>query len=126
MTHANNPKNAPCGTSRRRVLKTLGLGAGALALGGTGGFIAYKRSLRLPAADAGRLRSTRFVVAGGSIGGLTDAASLLRRLPDAKVTVIEPRAIHHYQPGYTLVGAGVYDKSDVLYQQEDMMIPGWV
>ncbi len=74
------------------------------------------------------MRKLRFVVAGGSIGGLTVAARLLRGVPDADVTIIEPRSIHHYQPGYTLVGAGVYRKEDVLFDQASLLSQGmrWV
>ncbi|TVP75306.1 MAG: hypothetical protein EA352_08560 [Gemmatimonadales bacterium] len=67
-------------------------------------------------------------MAGGSVGGLTVAARLLRAVPDARVTVIEPRGEHHYQPGYTLVGAGIYSPEEVLWDQGELMRPGmrWI
>lgn len=127
-TMKNNPSTHPKKITRRRALKWIGLGGGAIALAGAGGFYSYQRSLRLPPKEADRIRRAHFVVAGGSVGGLTVAARLLRAVPDASVTVIEPRSVHHYQPGYTLVGAGVYQRSDVLFDQSDLMMPGmrWV
>ncbi|WP_342462644.1 NAD(P)/FAD-dependent oxidoreductase [Methylobacterium sp. 092160098-2] len=51
------------------------------------------------------------VIVGGGAGGLATAASLLRRRPDLNVTVIEPRDTHYYQPGWTLVGGGIFDQA---------------
>lgn len=114
--------------TRRKVLKILGAGAGVVVVGGAAGGYGYRRSLRVSGAEARRLRQARFVVAGGSIGGLTVAARLLRGVPGADVTIIEPRTTHHYQPGYTLVGAGVYKREDVLFDQESLHQPGmrWI
>lgn len=121
----------PSGTgtmSRRKALKYIGAGTGAVLIGGTTGYLGYNWHLQLPASEAARLKGVRFVVVGGSIGGLTVAARLLRAVPDADITVIEPRAEHHYQPGYTLVGAGVYTPKDVKYSQQSLFLPGvkWV
>jgi len=114
--------------NRRKALKYIGTGAGVLAIGGGTGFYGYRRSLRISSSDAAKLRNVRFVIAGGSIGGITVAARLLRAVPDANVTIIEPKSIHHYQPGYTLVAAGVYKKEDVLFEQESLFLSGmrWV
>jgi len=49
------------------------------------------------------------VVVGGGAAGLAVAASLLARRPGLDLTIIEPKAVHDYQPGWTLVGAGVFD-----------------
>ncbi|MGD8416404.1 MAG: TIGR01244 family sulfur transferase [Pseudomonadales bacterium] len=50
------------------------------------------------------------VVVGGGAGGLAAAASLLKRRPGLDIVVLEPRDKHYYQPGWTLVGAGVFDR----------------
>jgi len=85
----------------------------------TGKVLAYCRSGRR-AADLYELASTqkeekpagaqRFdvVVVGGGAGGLACAASLLRRRPGLLVAVVEPSTEHYYQPGWTLVGGGVF------------------
>lgn len=114
--------------SRRKALKYIGIGTGSLVVAGTAGKYGYRKSLELTSSEADRVRRAKFVVAGGSIGGLTVAARLLRAAPGADVTIIEPKGEHHYQPGYTLVGAGVYKPKDVIYDQQSLFHSGmkWV
>lgn len=49
------------------------------------------------------------VIVGGGAAGIAVAASLLARCPGLDIAVIEPADIHYYQPGWTLVGGGVFD-----------------
>jgi len=49
------------------------------------------------------------VIVGGGSAGIAVASSLLARRPDLDVAIIEPADIHYYQPGWTLVGAGVFE-----------------
>ncbi|MBL8906295.1 MAG: TIGR01244 family phosphatase [Rhizobiales bacterium] len=49
------------------------------------------------------------VIVGGGSAGIAVAASLLARRSDLDIAIIEPADIHYYQPGWTLVGAGVFD-----------------
>lgn len=58
-------------------------------------------------AHAGR-PSHDVVIVGGGAAGIATAASLLRRKPNLDIVVIEPQTKHYYQPGWTLVGAGVF------------------
>ena len=51
------------------------------------------------------------VVVGGGAAGCAVTASLLKRQPGLRIAVVEPRDQHHYQPGWTLVGAGVFDRA---------------
>lgn len=114
--------------NRRKALKYIGLGSGGLLVAGSAGFYGYRKGLQLSSSEAALVNKAKIVVAGGSIGGITVAARLLRAAPNADITIIEPNSIHHYQPGYTLVGAGVYDRGDVLFNQEELFLPGmkWV
>lgn len=52
------------------------------------------------------------LVIGGGAAGCAVTASLLKRDPNLRVAVIEPREQHYYQPGWTLVGAGVFDRAN--------------
>lgn len=48
------------------------------------------------------------VIVGGGSAGIATAASLLRRNGKLSIAVIEPASAHFYQPGWTLVGAGIF------------------
>ena len=48
------------------------------------------------------------VIVGGGSGGIAAAASILKRRRDLSIAVIEPADVHYYQPGFTLIGAGVF------------------
>ena len=49
------------------------------------------------------------VVIGGGSAGIAVAASLLARRPGLDIAIIEPADVHYYQPGWTMVGAGIFD-----------------
>ncbi|MCQ4299694.1 bifunctional protein tyrosine phosphatase family protein/NAD(P)/FAD-dependent oxidoreductase [Pseudomonas songnenensis] len=68
-----------------------------------------------PLQAAGKLAVTpRYdvLVIGGGAAGCAVTASLLKRDPDLRIAIIEPRDQHYYQPGWTLVGAGVFDRAN--------------
>tara|TARA_R110002020_G_scaffold15555_31_gene55384 strand:+ start:1891 stop:3573 length:1683 start_codon:yes stop_codon:yes gene_type:complete len=52
------------------------------------------------------------VVVGGGAGGISVAASLKARKPDLDIAIIDPADIHYYQPGWTMVGGGIFEASD--------------
>ena len=52
-------------------------------------------------------RHTVLVVGGGS-AGIATAASLLKRRSGLDIAIIDPRDTHYYQPGWTMVGGGVF------------------
>lgn len=62
------------------------------------------------------------VIVGGGAGGISVAARLRRRDPHITIAVIDPSATHAYQPGWTLVGAGVMTSAQTL-RQEGGLIP---
>jgi len=49
------------------------------------------------------------VIVGAGAGGISVAASLKARSPDLDIAIIDPADIHYYQPGWTMVGGGVFD-----------------
>lgn len=64
------------------------------------------------------------VIVGGGAAGIATAASVLRR--DARVTIaiVEPASDHYYQPGWTLVGAGVFAPEDTRRAEAAVMPKG--
>ncbi len=48
------------------------------------------------------------VIVGGGAAGIAVASSLLARSPRLDIAIIDPADIHYYQPGWTLVGGGVF------------------
>lgn len=48
------------------------------------------------------------LVIGGGAAGCAVAASLLKRRKELRVAIVEPSHEHYYQPGWTLVGGGVF------------------
>jgi sulfide:quinone oxidoreductase len=49
------------------------------------------------------------VIVGGGSAGIATAASILKRSPRLSLAIIEPSEVHYYQPGWTMVGAGIFD-----------------
>ncbi len=56
----------------------------------------------------------KVLIAGAGAAGLTIASQVRRRLPNASITIFDARKQHYFQPGYTLVGAGWWDPSQVI------------
>ncbi len=54
-------------------------------------------------------RTFDVVVVGGGAAGIAAASSLIGRKPGLDIAVIDPADIHYYQPGWTMVGAGVFE-----------------
>ena len=48
------------------------------------------------------------VIVGGGAAGIAVASSLLSRDASLDVAIIDPADIHYYQPGWTMVGGGVF------------------
>ncbi|NML18184.1 bifunctional protein tyrosine phosphatase family protein/NAD(P)/FAD-dependent oxidoreductase [Azohydromonas caseinilytica] len=52
------------------------------------------------------------VIVGGGAAGIAVASSLLARAPGLDIAIIDPADVHYYQPGWTLVGGGVFGVAD--------------
>lgn len=61
------------------------------------------------------------VIVGGGSAGIATAASMLKRKPNIDLAIIEPREEHYYQPGFTMVGGGVFMQRDTVRPMADVM-----
>lgn len=61
------------------------------------------------------------VVVGAGSAGISTAASLLKRKPGLKICLIDPAESHFYQPGWTLVGGGVFKAPNTRRNMSDVI-----
>ena len=54
------------------------------------------------------------VIIGAGAGGVAVASSLLKRRPGLDIAIIDPSDIHYYQPGWTMVGGGVFSQETTV------------
>ena len=52
------------------------------------------------------------VIVGAGAGGIAAAASLKSRKPSLEIAIIDPADVHYYQPGWTMVGGGIFEPED--------------
>jgi sulfide:quinone oxidoreductase len=61
------------------------------------------------------------VIVGGGSAGIATASSLLKRNQKLSIAVIEPSEDHYYQPGWTMVGAGVFSAEFTKRPEKSVM-----
>ena len=68
------------------------------------------------------------VIIGGGAAGIATASSILRRNAKVSIAVVDPATDHYYQPGWTLVGAGVFTPEQTRKAEADVMPKGveWI
>lgn len=64
------------------------------------------------------------VIVGGGAGGIATAASILKRDASLSIAIIEPRDTHYYQPGWTMVGAGVFNPQTTAHTMASVIPHG--
>lgn len=76
----------------------------------------------------GPVKSHDVVIIGGGAAGISTAASILKRRGGVDIAIVEPRTEHYYQPGWTLVGGGVFRREQTERQMATLMPKGvqWV
>jgi sulfide:quinone oxidoreductase len=68
------------------------------------------------------------VVVGGGAAGISVAASLKQRRPGLEIAIIDPADIHYYQPGWTMVGGGIFDAASTAKTMGSLVPKGvhWI
>ncbi len=97
-------------------------------------FLAGAAALAASAASGGEALAqtsdarARIVIAGAGAAGLALAARLRRQMPNATVILIDAKKEHHFQPGFTLVAAGLWSPADVTERNADYLPRGveWI
>lgn len=62
------------------------------------------------------------VIVGGGSAGIATASSLLKRNHRLSIAVIDPAEDHYYQPGWTMVGAGIFS-AEITKRSEKSVMP---
>ena len=101
------PQNhAPVSIGRRNLI----LGAAGLAIASS------------DQAQANKIKSNAHVViAGSGLGGIAIAHRLSKAVDGVKITLIDKKEEHNYQPGYTLVATGIWPGSKIRDRNGDLL-----
>lgn len=86
-----------------------------------------QKEIQKPKTETSTL-SHDILIIGGGAGGLATASSILKRHPGSDIAVVEPRTQHYYQPGWTLVGGGVFKREQTERAMANVMPKGvqWI
>lgn len=106
------------GISRRDAFKLAGLSSAAYLMGnGTDAQAATS-------ANASEVKA-KILIIGGGLAGISTAARFVNSLSNPDITIIEPNPKSvSYQPGNTLIAAGIYEKSDIMYDTKEYVPKG--
>jgi sulfide:quinone oxidoreductase len=68
------------------------------------------------------------VIVGGGAAGIAVAASLKSRKPGMNIAILDPADVHYYQPGWTMVGGGVFEASTTARTMASLIPKGvhWI
>jgi len=68
------------------------------------------------------------VIVGAGAAGISVASSLKARKPDLDIALIDPADIHYYQPGWTMVGGGVFEADETARTMGSLIPDGvkWI
>ena len=68
------------------------------------------------------------LIIGGGAAGISTASSILKRRGETDITIVEPKTEHYYQPGWTLVGGGVFNRKQTERPMDSLMPEGvkWI
>lgn len=66
-------------------------------------------------------RHCPLLIIGGGAAGIALASSLLKRAPGLDISIVEPATEHWYQPGFTLVGGGIFSAEQTRRSEAAVM-----
>ena len=68
------------------------------------------------------------VIVGAGSGGISAASSLQKRKHSLRIALIDPASEHFYQPGWTMVGGGVFSASTTRRTMQELIPAGvtWI
>ena len=103
------------GISRRDALKLAGVGTASFLLNPSDASAATKA---IASSDV----KGKIVIVGGGAAGCSIASLLVNKLTNPDITVIEPNPNSvSYQPGQTLIAAGVWQPEDIVGESKDFL-----
>ena len=107
------------GMNRRDAMKLAGFTSAGFLMGGASTANASEEEIIKTDAKG------RILIIGGGLAGMSTAKRLTTKLSNPDVTVIEPEELSvSYQPGQTLVAAGIWDLDDIKYKRDDFVPDG--
>jgi len=79
-------------------------------------------------AGVGKVPGHDVLIIGAGAAGIAVASSLLKRRPGLDIAIIDPRSEHYYQPGWTLVGGGIFKREDTVRPTQALIPKGvkWI
>lgn len=85
-------------------------------------------SLVTTSAQAAIKSNAHIVVVGSGLAGLGMVNRLRKQLDGAKITLIDAKKVHHYQPGFTLVATGIWPMDKVSNTNQELIPNGvdWI
>jgi len=85
-------------------------------------------SLTSPSAQAAIKTKVHIVVVGSGLAGLGMVNRLRKQLDGAKITLVDAKKVHHYQPGFTLVATGIWPMDKVSDTNQEFIPAGvdWI
>jgi len=133
------PVHAYCRTGTRSITlwalgqRRLGVAPGELLALGRGLGYDLGAALKVTPEPIGHVRPAGashydILIVGAGAAGIAVASSLLARVRDRSIGIIDPAEVHYYQPGWTLVGAGVFKQRDTVKTMASLIPDGahWI
>lgn len=96
---------------------------------GSAAILASSGTLASPAIAQEKIKTAAHIlIVGSGLGGIAVASRLQKGLEGARITLLDRKEEHNYQPGYTLVATGVWPENKVRNRNSDFQPAGiqWI